>query len=329
MSDVRNADEPLLKSSADVEQCAADWLISQRDSSNWSAADQEALEGWLGMSLSHRIAYVRLQAAWSHADRLAVLHQAKSMRALSNQSRPALPRVVAAALAIALVGAAAVAVVTLKSADRMYSTPVGGHEVIVLADSSRIELNTNTVLRTRVSSGQRIVWLDKGEVLLQIKHDVARPFVVIAGDRRITDLGTEFTVRRNGGKLKVALLSGRAFIDRSDKVSAGSSAMLMPGDVAIATANSISITKVSAHDLADSLGWRSGTVVFSHTALADAIAEFNRYNRHKLVISDPVIGQLTIGGTFDVRNVEAFADIVTHAIGLKVSQRDRKTVFSR
>jgi len=49
---------------------------------------------------------------------------------------------------------------------------------------------------------------------------------------------------------------------------------------------------------ANLLIWRSGYVFFRDTPLADAVAEFNRYNTRKIYIEDPAIAAVQIGGTF-------------------------------
>jgi len=312
-----------------IEGYAADWLIRQRDFEGWTDADQTAFDKWLAASLSHRIAYVRLQAAWSYADRLVALRPSDTESLRSDWIRPVLTGIAATCGVIAIVGLAIKIFFASHAGEETYATPVGGHQIIELADASRVELNTDTVVRTAVDSGRRTVWLDKGEALFQIKHDPAHPFVVMAGNRRITDLGTEFTVRRDSARFEVALLSGRAWVDRVNDSNETSSALLKPGDVAIVTVDRMSITRASAKVLADSLGWRSGVVVFNRTTLSDAVAELNRYNEHKLVIVDPVVARIAIGGTFNVRNVEAFADIAKHAIGLHVEDRGEETVISR
>jgi transmembrane sensor len=58
--------------SIQIEEIAAGWL-ARRDGDGWSAADQAALTDWLDASSSHRVAYVRLEAAWQHARRLKAL----------------------------------------------------------------------------------------------------------------------------------------------------------------------------------------------------------------------------------------------------------------
>lgn len=316
-------------SAASAEKEAADWLIQQRDSGAWNQEEQSAFESWLEGSLAHRIAYVRLKSAWENADRLSALRTSVPMRPMpaSQPRHLSFSRIVAAAVAVAIAGIAAWSLLPLQSAERTFATAVGGHEIITLPDRTRIELNTDTAIRTKVTATERTVWLEKGEALFNVQHDATHPFVVIAGNRRITDLGTEFSIRRDGARLKVALFSGRAFLDQTNNPA--SSALLTPGDVAIAANDGLKVTKAATQTLANSLSWRSGTVVFNHTTLADAVTEFNRYSTHKLEVSDPSVARLTIGGTFDVHNVEAFADIVQHAIGLRIQERNGKTVISR
>ncbi len=328
MSDPRENGVP--PGALQVEHDAADWLVQQRDMGAWNSEAQIAFETWLQASLSHRITYLRLKSAWENADRLSALRSVSAMRLRpSQQMRFVQPRIVAAVVMAVLVGAAVFSALTLRPADRTFSTSVGGHKIITLADNTRIELNTDTSIRTRVTTAERTVWLDKGEAFFAVQHDATHPFVVIAGNRRITDLGTEFSIRRERDRLKVALFSGRAYLDQTNAPGSGSSALLKPGDVAVATHSGLTVNRETSRTLVESLGWRNGTVVFNHTALADVAAEFNRYSDHKLAVSDPSVGRITIGGTFDVRNVEAFADIVKHAIGLHIEERNGKTVISR
>ena len=133
-------------------------------------------------------------------------------------------------------------------------------------------------------------------------------------------------VRDDPRRLEVALVEGRARFDTMTHARCTST----PGDVAIATPRSVSLTKESEQDLANELGWRRGVLVFRHTTLADAAAEFNRYNNEKIVLADASVAQRTIGGSFTVTDVERFAIIVRDALGLKVIQnRDGDIVIWR
>jgi len=60
-----------------IEQVAAAWL-ARKDGENWDSDDQAQLTAWLEESLAHRIAYIRLDAAWQQARRLKELVAARS-----------------------------------------------------------------------------------------------------------------------------------------------------------------------------------------------------------------------------------------------------------
>src|SRR6267154_32333 len=61
-----------MASSVQIEEVAAAWL-AKRDSGQWRDADQAALTLWLHASTAHRVAFVRLEAAWQAAQRLRAL----------------------------------------------------------------------------------------------------------------------------------------------------------------------------------------------------------------------------------------------------------------
>ena len=126
--------------------------------------------------------------------------------------------------------------------EKTFSTPVGGRQILTLTDGSRIELNTDTVLRVALGKDHRTVWLDKGEAYFQVKHDAARPFVIYTNGRRITDLGTKFLVRADQGRLEVALLEGRVRLDAAtDQPQAMT--VLTAGDDAVAVGNTTSVPR--------------------------------------------------------------------------------------
>ena len=149
---------------------AADWL-QRREFWNWSEADQAALDAWLDESLAHRVAYHRLEAAWQRTDRLAALRGYRHEEIASGDAGRLFLRAAAAFIAVAVIGAAA-AIYTWQPKAKSYSTATGERETLSLSDGSQIELNTNTSLRARMTTGaERQVWLDKGEAYFQVKHD--------------------------------------------------------------------------------------------------------------------------------------------------------------
>jgi transmembrane sensor len=212
---------------------------------------------------------------------------------------------------------------------QVYATGLGEHRIIALADGSKIELNTNTSLRVLARSGERRILLDNGEAFFQIRHDAARKFVVMAAGHRIVDLGTQFTVRNDSERVQVMLLQGRARIESVDARQQPQVVILSPGDFAVATATSLSVSKETKQGLADETAWRQGELVFHFTSLADAAAEFNRYNRKKIVIADSAVAKRQIGGTFATNDVALFGRIARDLLGVQVEDRGAEIVISR
>ncbi len=313
-------------SAKDVRARAAQW-ISKRDSGHWSASDEIALDAWLGENSAHAIAFLRAEAAWGRADLLGDLRHPGHEAQPRAERFSGLLKIAAVFIAVLAIGGAGAAWY-LSPRLRTYSTPLGGHETVTFADGTRIELNTDTVLRARMTTDQRIVWLDRGEAFFQVKHDATHPFVVVAGNRRITDLGTKFLVRREPKKLEVAVAQGRVWFDAAGKSADTQSRLLSPGDVALATSTRVSVMRKSAHSIETELSWRKGMLVFKHTTLAAAAAEFNRYNRQKLVIADSKAAARTIGGTFPTSDVELFGRVVHDVLGLRVDNRGNEIVIS-
>ena len=209
-----------------------------------------------------------------------------------------------------------------------YATPVGGREVIALSDGSQVEINTDTVLRVSADQQHRMVTLDRGEAYFQIRHDDYHPFVVNAFGHRVTDIGTKFVVRADADRVEVALVEGRARIDAADGARAHS-AVLTPGDVAVATTSSMSVMKKPEASLADQLAWRQGLLIFNYASLADVAAQFNRYNARKVIIADPATARLAIMGKFPVNDVELFGRVAKAVLGVRVESRDSEVVISR
>ena len=311
---------------------AADWL-ARRVSENWSSEDQAELDEWLAEAPSHRIAFLRVNGAWSHTYRLAALRRPEADIAALPAPRKrywTMPLGIAASLALVAVFGTAAFYALRQPHDRVYSTPVGGRETVTFADGSKIELNTDTVLRARMTTGKRIVWLEKGEAFFQVKHDADNPFIVLAGDHRVTDLGTKFLVRRDPGRLEVALLEGRVRFGEADEKPQSQSHLLLPGEVATATSSTMFVTKESAHQLAKELSWRRGVLVFDKTPLADAASEINRYNKDtKLVIADPAAAGITIDGAFPANDVRVFLEAAQTLFGLRVEKHGDQIVISR
>lgn len=313
-----------------IDAKAAEWVAERRNAEGWTSARQHELDAWLENSPAHRVAYVRIEATWKRTDRLAALR--RPMREPVQRTQPRRSLWFKASSALGLVGLITVVVAGnffTRSREQTFETPVGGREQVILGDGTRIELNTNTMLRVSLDENSRAITLDRGEAYFQVRHDEEHPFVVTVGNHRITDLGTEFSVRRDPDRVLVALVEGRARFETPDPGTRGSSLELAPGDEVVANQEGVTLIKKPVAVLETGLGWRHGVVVFSNTTLADAAEEFNRYSQRKIEFADPKIGKLRIEGTFKTDNIEAFADVLQIALGLHSEEQGEIIMLSR
>lgn len=306
-----------------IEQQAAEWL-ARRERADWSADDQGALDAWLDADTAHKLAYWRLEHGWAKVGRLAALRGAVA----ASRSRRWRPAAIAAAIgAIALAGV--VLFIGLPRDQQRYETPVGGHGTMPLADGSRVELSTDTRVRAAVTEARREVWLDRGEAYFEVQHDRSRPFVVWAGDRKVTVLGTKFSVRRDGDQVRVAVLEGRVQVAPAKPADDADAQIAVRGDIVLAKGASTLLSSASTDQVARALSWRRGMLTFDRTTLAEAAAEFNRYSTTKLVLDDEETAAIRIGGTFQSDNAVAFARLLGDAYGLHVVEHDDEIVISR
>jgi transmembrane sensor len=305
-----------------IERLASAWLA--REDRGLSPEETSQLDAWLGQSSLHQVSYLRLKASWQRADRLAAL-----------RAEIARPRRVSRSIKLAAL-AAAVAMLFWSTAyfahrldsGKAYATAVGGRQVVRLADGTRMELNTNTRVRAQVTDSLRRVTLDAGEAYFEVVHDAQRPFVVYAGNRRITDLGTRFSVFRNGDDVRVVVQEGRVRVEMLDAPGSATPVVADAGREVLVREAQILVTSKPDEELTNGLSWRNGLLVFRQQTLAEAAEQFNRYNERQIFVAGSA-RRIRIGGSFKANNLEVFVQLLHEGFGLSVSDQGDRIVVSR
>jgi transmembrane sensor len=314
-----------MKTYREVEEKASHWLA--REDRGLDAHGRAMLEAWLSESTENCVAYLQLKAIWHRADRLAALRTPDLPLWRRAPRRSAVPVwQIAAALFLFLVVGAGAAFLYAVPRDT-YATGVGEIQTVGLRDGSTIELNTNTHLETHITDAARTIRLDKGEAYFNVVHDVHRPFVVLAGNRKITDIGTKFVVHREGEDVNVTVVEGRVRVE----ALGGEKPVTVVGkanDVLVSKLDGTLVAQDSPQKIEKTMSWRHGLLLFDHETLADAAQEFNRYNQKQLVIVGNA-RDIRIGGVFRANNLDVFAALIKKGLGLKVENKDETIVVSK
>lgn len=322
-----------MSKTSEMEQEAARWLI-RREEPDWSESDQSELESWLNESMAHKAAFWRLESGWAAADRVRSLASsyrsrgASRMPWLASKRSWAIGSGIAAALALTLTltldirsateETLPVSVMPSRIVMGKFETEKGMQQDLPLPDGSKVELNTETEVRTAIGNKTREVWLDKGEAYFEVAHREGLPFIVYVGRQKVTVVGTKFSVHREGDKVTVLVLEGRVRIGDALDKTAAPPVIVSAGDVAFTRESSMLVTRPGLQKIEETLAWRGGFLHFDQMTLRQAAAEFNRYNQRKIEITDEETAQIRIGGTFRVTNADSFVRLLGEAYGLKI-----------
>jgi transmembrane sensor len=315
---------------------AAVWVTRLHGPDRSRAMERECL-AWQAKSAAQRLAFERCTDIWQEVGGLT---RAQIHSALSDSPRRADPwgrRAARAAMALTTLCLAAVFAVVLWPGET-YSTGVGEQRVIVLADGSRMTLNTSTQTRVRLTDSQRSVTVEHGEALFEVAKDASRPFVVSMADAQVVATGTAFLVRSTprsesaGEAFGVTLLEGQVIVQRSAGVvqsPLSAPVVMAPGERLRVGQSSGTPSPGSAQARVDRphldhlLAWQRGFAILDNTPLPEAIADMNRYSKVQIMLADSAtLRSLRISGSYRTGDNKGFAQAVASLYGLIVIPRE-------
>lgn len=236
-----------------------------------------------------------------------------------------------------------------------YATGFGEQRSILLADGSRVTLNTASHMEVSFNQNRRVISLLAGEALFEVAHDPARPFDVLVRDSVVRAIGTEFNVELRPRDATVTVVEGRvavmqkaavvvptphprdatASLPGSGRSTAGNPEVqpfpAPPGTLILAAAERVVITasgpEAPQHiaDLTAATSWVERRLVFEHEPLSAVAARFNRYNREQIVIEGADLGRKEVTGVFRSDDPRSFLSFVSGLPGVSVRERSDGT----
>lgn len=199
-----------------------------------------------------------------------------------------------------------------------YRTGTGELRHIVLADGTRIALNTATSIDLRFDAGQRLVTVFKGEIMVTTAHDAAgRPFFVRTAQGRLQPVGTRFAVRVEGERTRLGVFAGA--VDMLPEQAPDAARRLRAGEQATFTAGAVGSVELLP---AGADAWTAGMLVAHDMPLSDFVGELARY-RHGRLACDPAIGELRVSGIYPLSDTTKVLDMLTRILPVDVRQTTR------
>jgi transmembrane sensor len=290
------------ESAADIEADAARWVV-RVDRDGEDPGVRAELEAWLAGDRRRVGAYARAEAGWTRLDRASVLGRDEPARPSSLLVRR---RSVVAGLSALAAGLTA-AVVAPRLIGRRYDTALGEIRRVPMDDGSVAAINTDSQVEISLRERRRTVRLARGEAWFEVAKDPRRPFVVESGPVRVRAVGTAFSVRRREGGSDVLVTEGVVEVWTENgktplrRVAAGERVFADNG-------TGVLTPPKADPDLGRDLAWRDGQIVLDGQTLAEAAAEFNRYNNRKIQVADAGLADKRFVGWFRINDPEGFAE---------------------
>lgn len=310
---------------------AADWL-QRLDDPNLPEAQMQSWLEWFGASDENRKAFEEMQTLYRRMRAIPVAHRAqlhelarndvaprqrtgaadRSHRALNRSTRWAM----AATLAALAVGGASwwkLAGPGAMSESVVYVAPVDRHRTVQLNDGSALALAADAIVAVNYSSALRAVEIERGQTYFEVERDARRPFVVRAGDVRVTAVGTAFNVVREERAVIVTVTKGAVEVARMvDGHEANAPLLLSMGEKKMVALGGSEEIWTAPPDAPIAAGWKDGRVEFVRATLSEVLPLVNQHAPTPLVIDDPRVADLAYSGTILREHVDEWIASLPH-----------------
>jgi transmembrane sensor len=314
---------------------AANWFSRMRSPVKSTRLEEE-FRAWLEEDPIHALAYEQCETIWTMTSELRndedIKQEIAKTREIANlntgnqgnqgiQGSSVLSGLMtgfgkAAAVLLLMVG---VLYMTKTVEPDKYYTDIGEQRLLVLPDDSTAILNTDTSLITQYNEQTRRIVLEKGEAYFDVKTDKDRPFEVHAIGGIVRAVGTAFNVAIQKEGVSVTVIEGTVVIETDRKKDYAQQVLveIEPGQ-AVKFHSDGFVSEIAAVDLKRISAWRDRKIYFNSDRLVDAIEEFNRYTRKKIILKSDALRDKLITGVFNIGDTESFVFALEQAFNISV-----------
>jgi transmembrane sensor len=302
-----------------IPDSADEWVVALNDNPADGVLRQRHNQ-WLEQNDGNRCDWNETLRVWQMLDQTVPAHveawdrQDNTVVRLSER-RPARRRFALAIAAAAIAAALAIAFLpgTIRQLGADVATASGEIRTVDLPDGSRLQLSPQSAVAFSFDGGRRQVELLRGEAWFDVVPVADQTFRVIAGDVKVTVLGTGFEIRRDGRDVSVAVEHGRVQVESATASQIlGAGDVLRLGDDGQPTAETISPALIAS--------WRSGQLVAKDQTIREAAIVLNRYFDGWIVVADDELGRQPLTGVYSLSSPRASLAAIARVQGATVRE---------
>lgn len=228
----------------------------------------------------------------------------------------------------AIASAAAVAAIVLlvkapsnEPGSERFATQIAETRDVVLKDGTHIALGPKSAMEVSFTADERRVSVTPGESYFEVASNPERPFVVTAGDTRITVVGTKFNVKYDNNVVRVAVVEGLVKVIPHLSAPGSAAASVPAGNEAIVsrTAERAVVESIDLSFPPDS--WRTGQLYYDDVSLDEIVFDLNRHLRGNVRIDSATLGQARLTTSFPAGQAVQFLEGLPSLLPLEVQHR--------
>lgn len=312
------------ESASSIDAAAAAWLV--RLDRKLTQVEQARLEEWLAADSRHVGALARAQATWAHVGGAKLLSLSRMLPPLAIEA-PAKRMNWWLSAAAGLAGLVVALWAWHAYVPTHVSTAMGESRELHLSDGSRVTLGMQSSLSLDYQFKLRRVQLEAGEASFKVAKDPDRPFVVQAGNVRVSAVGTEFEVRRGARDVDVTVTEGAVDVVRDVTAAEPPVRMSAGRRISITPGGNDTPRAITEGQHVRPSEWTTRVIDFNGQTLEEAAAELNRYNQRTVVIADPALATRKIIGRFRATDPLAFANAAAAMLDAHVRTEQERLVL--
>ncbi|MDE0226096.1 MAG: FecR domain-containing protein [Gammaproteobacteria bacterium] len=226
-----------------------------------------------------------------------------------------------------------------RPVESFYETVTGEQQAHVLEDGTQMTLNTGSRIGVRYTSDARLLFLEAGEVHVQVAKDPQRPLSVLAGGRIIQAVGTAFSIEiKPGREIELVVTEGAVRVGEqpeSTKVTQRNVKIVLPRSATVITAGqelvmggeAEVVRPLSEAEIEVKLSWREGNLIFRGESLAEVVQEVERYTGVEFVFVDEDLKEVRVSGFFKAGDVEGMLAVLKENFGIEFQRESEHTVL--
>ena len=290
-----------------------EWL--QQDAANLDIfLETKAL--WQGETLPAATSYYNTAQQWDVLEARMVTHTTTPILPLQREKRIKPMYWLAAASVALLVGT----FMLLRQPLYIAQQTAQNTDSLLLPDGTRLYLNAHTSVKypRHFKGNSREVFVQQGEVFVDVKHMPEKPFSVHLKNVEIQVLGTSFDVKQTAKGVNVFVQTGRvkAIYKNSKK-----SVILTPGQEAQMLLAEATIS-TRRHRNNNPIAWKTGYLSFDDAPLSEVAKVLEDYYKVHIVLKNEALADKKLLATFHKESLSEVMDILSKTLQVHTLQTD-------